>query len=52
MKTQAQRQTKLTLSFPKAEARLKKELSRMKVEEHINLNAFILSCIKKEIGYY
>jgi hypothetical protein len=52
MKTLQQKQPKLTLSFPKAEVRLKKELSRMKVEEHINLNAFILSCIKKEIGYY
>ena len=41
----------LTLSFPEKDVKYKKELIRMKNEESVNLSNFILSCVKKEIGY-
>ena len=45
------KKAQLTLSFPEKETGIKKELMRMKQEENINLSSFILSCVKKEIGY-
>lgn len=45
-------QSKLTLSFPKKDLNLKEELIRMKLEDDINVSSFILSCVKKEIGYH
>lgn len=45
------KQSKLTLSFPKKDLRIKEELIRMKIEDDINVSSFILSCVKKEIGY-
>ena len=45
------KKAQLTLSFPEKETGIKKELMRMKQEESVNLSSFILSCLKKEIGY-
>ena len=44
------RTPQLTLTFPKKDQRYKEELIRMKGEEDLNVSAYILSCIKKEIG--
>ena len=45
------KKVQLTLSFPEKDIRYKKELMRMKKEESVNVSNFILSCVKKEIGY-
>jgi len=45
------KKAQLTLSFPQNEIKVKNELMRMKQEESVNLSSFILSCVKKEIGY-
>ncbi len=45
------KKAQLTLSFPQKEIKIKNELMRMKQEESVNLSSFILSCVKKEIGY-
>lgn len=45
------RTPQLTLTFPKKDQRFKEELIRMKEEEDLNVSAYILSCIKKEMGY-
>ena len=45
------KKAQLTLSFPQNEIQVKNELMRMKQEESVNLSSFILSCVKKEIGY-
>ena len=45
------KKTQLTLSFPETDRKYKKELLRMKQEENVNFSSFILSCVKKEIGY-
>ena len=45
------KKAQLTLSLPEKDTGIKKELMRMKQEESINLSSFILSCVKKEIGY-
>lgn len=44
------RTPQLTLTFPKKDQRYKEELVRMKEEEDLNVSAYILSCIKKEMG--
>jgi len=41
----------LTLTFPKKDKKYKDELIRMKAEQDLNVSAFIISCLKKEIGY-
>ena len=41
----------LTLSFPEMDIKYKNELLRMKEEEAVNVSNFILSCVKKEIGF-
>ena len=41
----------LTLSFPEKETGIKRELMRMKVEEQLNVSAFVLDCLEKELGY-
>ena len=45
------KKVQLTLSFPETDIKYKKELLRMKREESVNVSNFILSCVKKEIGY-
>ncbi len=45
------KKAQLTLSFPETDIKYKKELMRLKQEESVNLSNFILSCVKKEIGY-
>jgi hypothetical protein len=39
-----------TVTFPQDKLHLKEELVRMKKEESLNISAFILSCIEKELG--
>tara|TARA_B100000965_G_scaffold32457_1_gene24016 strand:+ start:1206 stop:1358 length:153 start_codon:yes stop_codon:yes gene_type:complete len=45
------KKAQLTLSFPEKDIKYKRELNRMKIEESVNVSNFILSCVKKEIGY-
>ena len=44
------RTTQLTLTFPKRDQKYKEELIRMKEEEDLNVSAYIISCLKKELG--
>ena len=46
------RTPQLTLTFPKKDQKYKEELIRMKDEEDLNVSAFILTCVKKEMGFY
>ncbi len=41
-----------TFTYPKNKVGVQKELKRMKEEEQVNLSAFILNCIEKELGVY
>ena len=45
------RTPQLTLTFPKRDQKYKEELIRMKEQEDLNVSAYILSCIKNEMGY-
>ena len=45
------KKAQLTLTFPETDRKYKNELIRMKKEESLNVSNFILSCVKKEIGY-
>jgi hypothetical protein len=45
------RTPQLTLTFPKKDQKYKEELIRMKEQEDLNVSAYILSCIKNEMGY-
>ena len=47
MKTQ-----QITITFPKDKQKLKEELMRQKKEECLNLSAFAVSCIEKEVGTF
>jgi hypothetical protein len=44
------RTPQLTLTFPKRDQKYKEELIRMKEEEDLNVSAYIISCLKKELG--
>jgi hypothetical protein len=44
------RTPQLTLTFPKKDKKYKEELIRMKEEEDLNVSAYIISCLKKELG--
>lgn len=44
------RTPQLTLTFPKKDKMYKDELIRMKTEEDLNVSAYIISCLKKELG--
>ena len=46
------RTEQITITFPKNKRKLKEELMRLKKEDNINVAAFTLSCIEKEIGIY
>jgi hypothetical protein len=45
------RTPQLTLTFPQKDLKYREELIRMKEEEDLNVSAYILSCIKKEMGF-
>ena len=45
------KKAQLTVSFPEEDLKYKLELKRMQVMDSVNISKFILSCVKKEIGY-
>jgi hypothetical protein len=44
------RTEQLTITFPKQDAKYKKELLKMREIDNVNLSRFVVSCIKSEIG--
>jgi hypothetical protein len=44
------RASQITLTFPQKDIKYREELIRMKDQEDLNISAFILRCIKNEMG--
>lgn len=44
------RASQLTLTFPQKDIQYREVLMRMKEQEDLNISAFILRCIKRELG--
>lgn len=40
----------VTVTFPQHKLNLKRELERQKKQECLNVSAFIVSCVEKELG--
>lgn len=42
----------LTITFPKLKKKIKEELMRQKIEEQLNVSAFVVACVEKELGTF